>query len=127
MYFPVCGYIIAILAIFPGTLIYHCNPQTSPILSAAWSLFALIFFTGAMHIDGLADICDGFGCHADKSKREEIMHDPRVGTFGISGIILSSIIKFAALYVIFTEQVFIQAGSIIVIARTIMVVCRILR
>ena len=121
-YFPICGYLIAVPTIAPAIIFYYLNINFSPILLSSWSIFSLVIMTGAMHIDGFADICDGFGCHADKTKRLEIMHDPRVGSFGIAGIIVLILIKFSAFFVIYSENQILQSASIIVLARTIIVI-----
>ena len=121
-YFPICGYLIAIPMIVPPFLFYYFNISVPPILLAVWSIFCLVILTGAMHLDGFADICDGFGCHAEKEKRLEIMHDPRVGSFGVTGIIVLLLVKFAAFTVIYRENQILQAASIIVLARTFLVI-----
>ncbi|MCF7790657.1 MAG: adenosylcobinamide-GDP ribazoletransferase [Victivallales bacterium] len=120
-FFPGCGYIIAILTIFPGYFLYLININASPLLLASWSVLCLIITTGAMHLDGFADICDGFGSHAGREKRLEIMHDPRVGSFGVTGIIILLILKFSAFSVIYRNKAFFQASAVIVLARMLLV------
>jgi adenosylcobinamide-GDP ribazoletransferase len=121
-YFPICGYLIAIPVIIPALIFHLLNIAFPSILLSAWSIFCLITLTGAMHLDGFADICDGFGCHADKKRRIEIMHDPRVGSFGIAGMIILLLIKFAAFTVIYNNGRIFQAASIIVLSRTFLVI-----
>jgi adenosylcobinamide-GDP ribazoletransferase len=60
-------------------------------------IIALIILTGAHHLDGFIDTCDGV--FAGKSKRERlvIMSDTRVGAFGIVGVVLLLLLKYAAL------------------------------
>ncbi|MBO4827031.1 MAG: adenosylcobinamide-GDP ribazoletransferase [Prevotella sp.] len=54
-----------------------------------------ILITGALHEDGLADFCDGFGGGGNNRERVlEIMKDSRIGTYGVLGLIL----YFALLY-----------------------------
>ncbi len=57
-----------------------------------------VVLTGALHLDGLADCCDGLLCAATPEKRLKIMADPHIGTFGVVGLILALILKFSALY-----------------------------
>ena len=121
-FFPICGYLVSVPVIIPGIILNYYNINISPLLLSCWTVFALIITTGAMHLDGLADICDGFGCHADKKKRLEIMHDPRVGTFGITGIFIILIAKIVSFSVIYQNNYLLQAGAVIVISRTIIVV-----
>ncbi|HEY0685528.1 MAG TPA: adenosylcobinamide-GDP ribazoletransferase [Steroidobacter sp.] len=63
------------------------------ILSTA----ATIFLTGAFHEDGLADTFDGLGGGATRERALEIMKDSRIGTFGVAALVLTVLIKVAAL------------------------------
>lgn len=53
-----------------------------------------ILITGALHIDGFGDTCDGFFAFKGKDKIIEIMKDSRIGTFGCIGIVLNLLIKY---------------------------------
>lgn len=57
----------------------------------------LVLLTGAFHLDGLADTCDGLASGKTPEERMKIMKDHRVGTFGVAGLILILGIKFLAL------------------------------
>ena len=65
-------------------------------------LTALVWagLTGGLHLDGLADCCDGLLGSAARERRLEIMKDPHLGTFGGIGLILVLLTKAAALGVI---------------------------
>ena len=63
------------------------------ILSTA----ATVFLTGAFHEDGLADTFDGLGGGATRERALEIMKDSRIGTFGVAALVLTLLIKIAAL------------------------------
>ena len=43
--------------------------------------------TGALHEDGLADFCDGFGGGTTKDRILAIMKDSHIGTYGVIGLI----------------------------------------
>jgi adenosylcobinamide-GDP ribazoletransferase len=60
-------------------------------------IIALVALTGAMHLDGFADTCDGMAGHKPVEKRWEVMHDSRTGAFGVVGIALLLITKYVAL------------------------------
>jgi adenosylcobinamide-GDP ribazoletransferase len=49
--------------------------------------------TGGLHLDGLADCCDGLLASASPERRLEIMKDPRLGVFGGIGLILILFLK----------------------------------
>lgn len=59
-----------------------------PIIPAlVLSLIARLLLTGALHEDGLADLCDGFGGGHDKESVLRIMKDSHIGTYGVIGLI----------------------------------------
>lgn len=51
------------------------------------ALTARLSLTGALHEDGLADLCDGFGGGRDKESVLRIMKDSHIGTYGVIGLI----------------------------------------
>ena len=61
-----------------------------PPLVGAVALLALALLSGAMHEDGLADMADGFGGGRDVESKVGIMHDSRIGSYGVMALILSS-------------------------------------
>ena len=46
-----------------------------------------LLLTGALHEDGLADCCDGFGGGRDRRQVLAIMKDSRIGTYGVLGLL----------------------------------------
>lgn len=59
-----------------------------PVLPAVVSAMVVrLLFTGALHEDGLADFCDGFGGGRDKESILAIMKDSHIGTYGVIGLI----------------------------------------
>ena len=61
------------------------------------AVLAGVAITGALHEDGLADTVDGlFGGH-DREARLAIMRDSRQGTFGVIAIVLTVLLRAAAL------------------------------
>jgi adenosylcobinamide-GDP ribazoletransferase len=66
-------------------------------ISAILSVGAWVFLTGGLHLDGLADSFDGLLNSSTSERRLEIMKDPRLGTFGAVGLILTIAIKISAL------------------------------
>jgi adenosylcobinamide-GDP ribazoletransferase len=61
------------------------------------TLVVWVIVTGGLHLDGLADCCDGLLASTSVERRLEIMKDPHVGAFGIIGLILVLMLKAAAL------------------------------
>jgi adenosylcobinamide-GDP ribazoletransferase len=68
-----------------------------PQVCAALTLALWIILSGALHLDGFLDACDGlFGGHTSES-RLQIMRDERVGAYALAGGILLLLIKFTVL------------------------------
>lgn len=61
------------------------------------ALVVRLLLTGALHEDGLADFCDGFGCGGGKDRILSIMKDSHIGTYGVIGLILYFLLTFAIL------------------------------
>lgn len=70
-------------------VVYVCTAffwhSTLPIILA---LLTRVLLTGALHEDGFADFCDGFGGGTTKERTLEIMKDSHIGTYGVLGLIL---------------------------------------
>ena len=60
-------------------------------------MIAAVLLTGALHEDGFADTCDGFGGGWSPEERLRIMKDPRIGTYGALGLVLLLLLKFFVL------------------------------
>jgi adenosylcobinamide-GDP ribazoletransferase len=69
-------------------------------VSAVLSVVAWVYLTGGLHLDGLADSYDGLLNPSTPERRLEIMKDPRLGTFGAVGLILTIALKISALTVL---------------------------
>ena len=56
-----------------------------------------VYLTGAIHEDGFADTCDGFGAGWNKEQILSIMKDSQLGTYGVLGLIFILLLKFFCL------------------------------
>jgi adenosylcobinamide-GDP ribazoletransferase len=65
--------------------------------AALLSVLAGIALTGALHEDGLADTADGFCGGRDREEKLAILRDSRQGTYGVLAIVLSVLLRTAAL------------------------------
>jgi adenosylcobinamide-GDP ribazoletransferase len=68
------------------------DPLGAVLVVAVWAAL-----TGGLHLDGLADCCDGLLAALPPERRLEIMRDPRLGTFGGAGLILFLLLKVSAI------------------------------
>ncbi len=92
---PIAGGIIgAVASLF---LVLAALLGLSDAMVAIITVGALLAITGALHEDGLADTMDGIGGGATRLKKLEIMRDSRIGTFGASALVISILIRVAAL------------------------------
>ncbi|MFC2022802.1 adenosylcobinamide-GDP ribazoletransferase [Chloroflexota bacterium] len=81
-YFPVIGAIIG--AILVG-LHYLLGWLLPPPVVNVLLVVAMVIVTGALHLDGLVDTCDGLGSAKTPEDRWQVMHDSRAGGFGVIG------------------------------------------
>jgi adenosylcobinamide-GDP ribazoletransferase len=56
-----------------------------------------IILTGGLHLDGLADVCDGFYAGLTKADALRVMRDPHLGTMGVVGITGALLMKVVLL------------------------------
>jgi adenosylcobinamide-GDP ribazoletransferase len=69
----------------------------SPLLVAGLILFAWAFLSGFLHLDGLADCWDALFPPLSPEKRLQVLKDPHLGAFGLTGLVLHLLIKMLAL------------------------------
>ncbi|MDB5158792.1 MAG: cobalamin synthase [Mucilaginibacter sp.] len=86
-----------IAGFFSFGVFYLTNHIFNISIALVLSIASSILLTGALHEDGFADVCDGFGGGWTKDRILEIMKDSRLGTYGTIGIILIIALKFLAL------------------------------
>jgi adenosylcobinamide-GDP ribazoletransferase len=94
VWFPLVGAVIGAVvaaALALGTLV-------DPWLGALAGLLAWVWITGALHLDGLADLADALGAsHRDPRRLLEVLRDPHVGAFGVVALVLVLLAKLVLL------------------------------
>ena len=91
---PIAGFLVGLAGGIAYWVANRLHVQPEP--ACALTLLVTVLFTGAMHEDGLADTADGFGGKTQE-QRLEIMRDSRIGTFGVSALALSFLLRWSAL------------------------------
>jgi len=91
-FFPLVGLVLGIVLGGAAYLLRMVLPM--PVVSALL-VTGLVIMTGAHHLDGLIDTCDGMVAGRTREQRLEIMSDTRVGAFGIAGACLVLLLKFS--------------------------------
>ncbi|MDP2663756.1 MAG: adenosylcobinamide-GDP ribazoletransferase [Dehalococcoidia bacterium] len=94
-YFPVVG---LLLGLFLWGLDAVLSAALPPLPVNVLLLGAIVILTGAMHVDGFIDTCDGAASRTTIEERLNIMADSRVGAFGVAGGCLLLLLKLAALF-----------------------------
>jgi adenosylcobinamide-GDP ribazoletransferase len=92
--FPVVG---AVIGLAGGAVYAAAALRLAPIAAAALALSATTALTGALHEDGLADVADGFGGGIDRDAKLAIMRDSRLGTYGVTTLMLTLLLRAGAL------------------------------
>ena len=93
-WFPLIGLLIGLVL---AGVYWVLDLVLPPVLSSAVTVAVLVGLTGGIHLDGLADTWDGMAGYRPAEERWKIMHDSRTGAFGVVGIVLVLLIKFAAI------------------------------
>lgn len=91
-----------VLGLIVGALQYltYCIFSTvgNELFGAFMAALAGIYFTGGIHLDGLADIFDGFGANASPERTLDIMKDSCCGTFGVVALMVDVLFHVTAFY-----------------------------
>lgn len=94
IWYPLVGLVIGAVT----WLVWNVAMPHFPVLvTGVLTLAVWVALTGGLHLDGLADCCDGLFVSALPERRLEIMKDPQLGAFGVIGLILVLLLKAALL------------------------------
>ncbi len=93
-YFPLVG---AVIGLVLAGLNYVLGLVLPPSVVNVLLIVSLVVVTGALHLDGLIDTCDGLAAHRSPEERRQVMHDSRTGGFGVVGAVLLLLVKYVLL------------------------------
>ena len=100
---PLVGIVIAgaqiLMSLLVALGIARFESAYTPLLIGFALTFVPLILTGALHWDGLADLFDGLG--VGKDRRQGVMRDPRLGTFGALALLsafTAQILLYAILF-----------------------------
>ena len=94
VYLPMIGWLVGSICAAVFYLADLLWPQTTAVILA---LITGILTTGALHEDGFADVCDGFGGGMGKQRILDIMKDSHIGVYGVLGLLLMLSLKISTL------------------------------
>jgi adenosylcobinamide-GDP ribazoletransferase len=96
-FFPVVGLVIGLGA---SVLQHLLAPHLNRMLAALLILTLLVFITGGLHEDALADTADAFGGGWNREQVLTILRDSRIGSFGALALVLSVLARFLLLSIL---------------------------
>ncbi|ATX78724.1 cobalamin-5'-phosphate synthase [Mariprofundus aestuarium] len=93
LWFPLVGLSIGLLLLLAVWL----GLSSSPWLAALLVVLLWTGITGALHLDGAADLADALGAaHREPERLLDVMKDPHTGTFGVVAIVAILLTKLVA-------------------------------
>lgn len=119
VYFPIAGLIIGA---FNLAMYVAAERVIGGMFPAICGIAANAVITGAMHIDGLADTCDGIFSARSRDRMLEIMRDSRIGTNGTISIVFDFLLRLSLLTVMKSSLVYAALLMSPVTAKTLMVI-----
>ena len=101
-WFPLVGLFLGAGLVAGHWLLAQIFP---PAVAAVGLVILWAVLTGGLHLDGLADCCDGLLASTSRERRLEILRDPRLGTFGGVGLGLHLLLKVSLVGALAPERV----------------------
>lgn len=97
IFLPIVGLIIGAIQWIIYKLLIKVLPLNPTVVIV---LLIGVLLTGALHVDGLGDTCDGFFAFKGSDKIIEIMKDSRIGTYACIATIFDFLFKYTLLVAI---------------------------
>lgn len=113
-WFPLVGLLLGLAL---AALHWLLGLLLPPAVAAVLLVIAWAALTGGLHLDGLADCCDGLLASASRERRLEILRDPRLGAFGGAGLALHLLLKVSLVGALAPGQAVLALVSALVLGR----------
>ncbi len=94
VYFPLVGLFIGLVMAGWYWLLDLFLPRA---VADVLVIVSLVVISGALHLDGFIDTCDGIAGHKSVEDRWRVMRDSRAGGFGVVGACCLLLVKFISL------------------------------
>lgn len=95
VFFPLAGWIVGLMLAAVSWLLVSAG--MSSLLAAICIVACEAWITRGLHLDGVADVLDGFGGGYNSERRLAIMKDSATGAFGVTGLVLTLLVKVAGI------------------------------
>ncbi|MGH9771101.1 MAG: adenosylcobinamide-GDP ribazoletransferase [Candidatus Acidiferrales bacterium] len=112
-WFPAVGFIIGLIC---SAVAWLGSQRLPAFMVAVLVLIFEAFLTGALHLDGLADMADGFGGGRNREDVLRIMRDHAIGSYGGTALVLLLLFKTACL----SELVGNQRGLLTIVVAPVL-------
>lgn len=93
-FFPLIGLIFGLILFLVDWFLLLILPEQ---ISNIFLILVLLILSGGIHLDGLADTCDGLFSGKGREETLKIMKDSHIGTFGVVAIALILLLKVSLL------------------------------
>jgi len=100
-WFPAVGLLIGCVYVLMLRLL---SPHLPPDVIAVLIVLAEVLLTGALHLDALADMTDGFGGGRTREDILRIMRDHVIGSYGATALILLIALKITVISALVQRQ-----------------------
>lgn len=115
LFYPVVGLLIGAVL----WAVVWCLAPVALVLQTAIIVVLWTWLTGGLHYDGLADSADAWvGGFGDRERTLSIMKDPSCGPIGVLSIVITVVLKAAAIYVLLEQDYTICLLMLPCLART---------
>ncbi len=110
LFYPIVGLLIGLATL---GLYRLASYVFMPIVGMVIAFVGNLVLTGGLHLDGFADMCDGFYAGKDKQGILTIMKDSHIGTMAVLGIFCLLILKLSFFYSLFPKGLLAEAILVI--------------
>lgn len=117
IFFPVIGLLIGTVAF---AVAYLAGLIFNREIAAICMIASLVLFTGALHLDGLADTMDGILSARKREQMLLIMKDSRIGTHGVLALLGAISMKYLFLLEVAPNKFLLVVLALPIIGRTTM-------
>jgi adenosylcobinamide-GDP ribazoletransferase len=100
--FPLVGALVGVAEVL---VLWTCRRAMPPTLTATMIVLTGIGLTGALHLDGLADMADGFGGGRTRDDVLRIMRDHQIGTYGAVALVMTLLLQISAIATLIERDV----------------------
>lgn len=94
LYFPVVGLFIGGCLVASNACFSFFLPRS---VVDGLLILVLVFITGSIHLDALADTVDGLACGKEKNEKLRIMKEGSVGAMGVVAVFMDLVLKYLSL------------------------------